>query len=200
MVSKWGEPMRKRYDFKPDPTVASWKNRLHLTKSQRRHLLKWALYGILLLLLSLVQDAVLSRFSYKDATTDLVPCGILLICLLESPDAGAIFSLIGSSFYVFSGSAQGYYCIVLLTFLGVAMNILRHTLLSRRFRSIFLCVILGLMVYELAVFGFGLFLGKTYFSRISVFLTTGILSIAVVPVLYPIAFSVSKIGGEEWKD
>lgn len=192
--------MRRQKDFRPDPIEVSWKNRLHLTKSQRRHLLKWVLYGLILLLLSLVQDAVMSRVSYRSATTDLVPCGILLICLLESPDAGAIFALIGSSLYVFSGSAQGYYCIVLLTFLGVLLNILRHTLLSRRFRSIFLCMIVGLMVYELAVFAFGLFLGETYFGRLSIFLTTGILSIAAVPVLYPIAFSVSKIGGKEWKD
>lgn len=192
--------MRRQKDFRPDPTEASWKNRLHLTKSQRRHLLKWTLYGLILLLLSLMQDAVMSRFAYQGATTDLVPCGILLICMLESPDAGAIFSLIGSALYVFSGSAQGYYCIVLLTFLGVLLNILRHTLLSRRFRSIFLCMIVGLMVYELAVFAYGLFLGKTYFSRVSVFLTTGILSIAAIPVLYPIAFPVSKIGGKEWKD
>ncbi|MBO5892030.1 MAG: hypothetical protein J6Q30_04880 [Oscillospiraceae bacterium] len=192
--------MRKQKDFRPDPTEASWKNRLHLTKSQRSSLLKWVLYGLFLLLLSLVQDAVMSRFEYRGATTDLVPCGILLICLLQTPDTGAIFALVSSSLYILSGSAQGYYCIVLLTFLGVLLNILRHSLLSRRFRSIFLCIIVGLMVYELAVFAFGLFLGKTYFSRISVSLTTGILSIATVPVLYPIAFSVSKIGGEKWKD
>ena len=192
--------MRKRIDFKPDPTDSSWKNRLYLTKSQRKSLLKWVLYGLLLLMLSLVQDAVMSRFQYRGATTDLVSCGILLICLLQAPDSGAIFALIGSTLYVFSGSAQGYYCIVLLTFLGVLLNIFRHGLLSRRFRSIFLCMIIGLMVYELSVFAFGLFLGKTYFSRLFVFLFTGVLSIASVPILYPIAFSISKIGGEEWKD
>ena len=192
--------MRKRIDFKPDPTDSSWKNRLYLTKSQRKSLLKWVLYGLLLLMLSLVQDAVMSRFQYRGATTDLVSCGILLICLLQTPDSGAIFALIGSTLYVFSGSAQGYYCIVLLTFLGVLLNIFRHAILSRRFRSIFLCMIIGLMVYELAIFAFGLFLGRTYVSRLSVFLYTGILSIVSVPMLYPIMFSISKIGGEEWKD
>lgn len=192
--------MRKRIDFKPDPTESSWKSRLHLTKSQRKSLLKWFLYGLILLVLSLVQDAVMSRFQYRGATTDLVPCGILLICLLQTPDSGAIFALIGSTLYVFSGSAQGYYCIALLTFLGVLLNIFRHAILSRRFRSIFLCMIIGLMVYELAIFAFGLFLGRTYVSRLSVFLYTGILSIVSVPMLYPIMFSISKIGGEEWKD
>lgn len=192
--------MRKRYDFRPDPMGASWKSRLYLTKKQRLSLLKWSLYGALLLALSLVQDVVMSRFQFRGGTTDLVACGILLICLLQSPDSGGIFALIASALYVFSGSAQGYYCIVLLTFLGVLLNILRHTLLSKRFRSIFLCMVLGLMVYELAVFAFGVFLGNTYFGRMSVFLITSVLSIAVVPVIYPLAFFIGKIGGEEWKD
>lgn len=153
-----------------------------------------------MLVLALVQDVVMSRFQARGGTTDLVACGILLICLLQSPESGGVFALIASALYVFSGSAQGYYCIVLLTFFGVLLNILRHGLLSKRFRSIFLCMVIGLMGYELAVFFFGVFLGNTNFSRISVFLTTGVLSITVIPVLYPIAFFIGKIGGEKWKD
>ena len=192
--------MRKRYEFRPDPTRISWKNRLYLTKKQRMSLLKWCVYGLLLLALSLLQDVVMSRFHFHGGTTDLVACGILLICLLQSLESGGIFALISSALYVFSGSAQGYYCIVLLTFLGVLLNIFRHALLSRRFRSIFLCMVVGLMVYELAVFAFGLFLGNTYFGRMSVSLTTGVLTITTVPVLYPMAFFIGKIGGEKWKD
>ena len=192
--------MRKRYDFRPDPTGVPWKRRLYLSKKQRLSLLKWSLYGALLLALSLAQDVVMSRVKIWGGTTDLVACGILLICLLQSPESGGIFALVSSALYVFSGSAQGYYCIVLLTFLGVLLNILRHGLLSKRFRSIFLCMILGLMVYELAVFAFGAFLGNTYFGRLFVPFTTGLLSIAVVPVVYPVAFLIGKIGGEKWKD
>ena len=192
--------MRKRYEFRPDPTGTSWKNRLYLTKKQRLSLLKWSLYGVLILLLSLIQDVGMSRVKIWGGTTDLVACGILLICLLQSPDSGGIFALVSSALYVFSGSAQGYYCIVLLTFLGVILNILRHALLSKRFRSIFLCMIVGLMVYELAVFAFGVFLGNTYAGRMFVPLATGALSIVAVPVIYPVAFLIGKIGGEKWKD
>ena len=193
--------MKKRYEFRPDPTEASWRSRLYLTQKQRLSLLKWSLYGALLLALSLVQDVVMSRFRFwGGGTTDLVACGILLICLLQSPDSGGIFALVGSALYVFSGSAQGYYCIVLLTFLGVLLNILRHALLSRRFRSIALCMIVGLAAYELAVFAFGLFLGDAYAGRMFVPLFTAALSIAAVPVIYPVAFLIGKIGGEKWKD
>ncbi len=192
--------MRKRYEFRPDPTEASWKSRLYLTPKQRRSLMKWSLYGALLLLMSLVQDAVMSRVQLRGGTTDLVACGILLICLLQTPDSGGIFALVGSALYVFSGSAQGYYCIVLLTFIGVLLNILRHALLSKRFRSIALCMIVGLAAYELAVFAFGLFLGDTYAGRLYVPLFTAAWSLAAVPVIYPVAFLIGKIGGEKWKD
>ena len=192
--------MKKRYEFRPDPNQLPLRARLFLTKKQRLSLLKWGLYALLMVLLSLTQDVVMSEISPFWGTTDLVPCGILLICLLQSPESGGIFALITSALYVFSGSAQGYYCIVLLTFLSVGLNIFRHALLSKRFGSIYVCMIVGLFVYELAVFIFGAFLGHTYFSRISVFLTTGLLNVVIVPVLYPFAFLIGKIGGEKWKD
>lgn len=192
--------MKKRYDFKPDPTQSPLKSWLHLTKKQRSALLRWFLYALLLLALSLAQDAVMSRFRVRGGTTDLVPCGILLICMLHEPGVGGIFALIGSLFYVFSGAAQGYYSIVLLVFLGVLLNIIRHSLLSKRFRSIFLCAGIGMMAYEMAVFAIGVFLGSTYFARMSVFVITGLLSVAALFALYPIAFFIGKIGGEKWKD
>lgn len=192
--------MKKRYEFRPDPNQLPWRTRLFLTKKQRFSLLKWGLYALMMVLLSLTQDVVMSELTLFGGTTDLVPCGILLICLLQSPESGGLFALICSALYVFSGSAQGYYCIVLLTFLSVVLNILRHALLSKRFGSIYVCIILGLFVYELAVFTFGVFLGHTYFSRITVFLMTGLLSVAAIPVLYPLAFFIGKIGGEKWKD
>lgn len=191
---------RKVYEFKPDPTQSPLRNRLHLTKQQRLSMLKWLLYGLLLLVLSLLQDVVLSRLSVGGGTTELVACGILLICLLQSPESGGIFALVGSVLYVFSGSAPGYYSIALLTFLGVLLNILRHSLLSKRFRSIFPCAAIGVFVYEMAVFAIGAFLGSTYGSRMVVFLISGILNILVLPVIYPIACSIGKIGGKTWKD
>ena len=192
--------LRKVYEFKPDPQESPLKNRLHLTKQQRMSIVKWLLYGLLLVLLSLIQDVVLSRVSVGGATTELVACGILLICLLQSPESGGIFALVGSLLYVLSGSAPGFYSIALLTFLGVLLNLFRHSLLSKRFRSIFPCAAVGVFVYEMAVFAIGAFLGSTYGARMSVFLISGILNILTLPVIYPIAFSIGKVGGKTWKD
>lgn len=192
--------LRKIYEFRPDPTEPTLKNILHLTRKQRWSLLKWALYSALLLVLSLVQDVVLSRFMGQGAVPDLVSCGIFLICLLQSPEAGGLFALISSLLFYFSGSAPGVYSVALLTCLPVLLNILRYNLLSKRFRSIFLCGGAGLMVYELAVFWMGLFFGDTVPERAPVFILTGILSVVVFPLLYPLAFLIGKIGGEAWKD
>lgn len=192
--------LRKVYEFKPDPTGSPLRNRLHLTRQQRLSIVKWTMYAILLVVLSLIQDVVLSRVSVGGATTELVACGILLICLLQSPESGGIFALIGSLLYVFSGSAPGYYSIALLTFLGVLLNLIRHSLLSKRFRSIFPCAAIGVFVYEMAVFAIGVFLGSTYGARIPVFLISGILNILALPVIYPIAFSIGNMGGKTWKD
>lgn len=191
---------RKRYEFKPDPTDRGFQSQLQLTKKQRFALLKWLLYSLLLLVLSLVQDVVLSRFPVRDATAELVVCGILIISLLQTPESGSLFTLIGSALFYFSGSAPGVYSIAMLTVLSVLLNILRHSLLSKRFRSIFLCVAAGILIYEAMVFGIGVFLEQTYFARVEVFLTAGLLGVAAIPFVYPLAFFIGKIGGESWKD
>lgn len=191
---------RKRYEFKPDPGEQSILSQLWLTKKQRHTLLKWVLYSLLLLLLSLVQDVVLIRFPVMDATAELMVSGMLVISLLQTPESGGIFTLIGSVLFFFSGSAPGAHSIVLLTFLSVLLNVLRHSLLSRRFRSVFVCAAAGVLIYEAAVFAIGLFLDQTHLARAGVFLTAALLGVATIPFVYPLAFFIGKIGGESWKD
>lgn len=191
---------RKKYEFRPDQADSGVFSKLCPTKKQRLSILKWALYGLLLLALSLVQDVVMSRIQLLGATTDLVSCGILLICMLQPPEPGGIFALIGSTLYYFSGSAPGPQAIALLTVLALLLNIFRHTLLQPGFGSTFLCAAAGLMVYELIIFATGVFVGHTLITRLGIFAVTGLLSLAAMPILYPIAASIGKIGGESWKD
>ena len=190
---------RKR-DFKPDRTDKGLLNKLYLTPRQRLTILKWVLYSLLLLLLSLVQDVLLCKASVLGATTDLVSCGILLTALLLQPEQGGIFALVGSVAYYFSGSAPGPYTIAFLTVLSLLLNIFRHAFLRRSFISVTLCAGIGMLVYELLVYLTGLFLGFTTPARVTVFLVTAGLSIAVMPILYPAILAVGKIGGETWKE
>lgn len=191
---------RRKYEFKPDKTGSGFLGKLYITRRQRLALLRWALYALVMLALSLVQDVILSRVSFYGATTDLVPAGILLLTMLLDPEEGAVFSLVASTFFYFSGSAPGPYAIALLTGLGTVANIFRHGYLRVGFPTTFFCAAFSVMAYELLVYVTGSFLQLTLASRFVVFCVTGGLSVAVLPILYPAFLSIGKIGGETWKE
>lgn len=192
--------MAKKHEFKPDREQTGLLKKLHLTQSQRKTLLKWLLYSLTLLVLSVLQDVILCRMRFFGATTDLVPCGIFLICLLEGTEGGCIFSLVASSLYLFSGTAPGTYCIVFITVLSVVAAAFRQGYLQSGFGAAMLCCGFSVMVYEMLVFAVGLFLGYTYLGRAGVFALTGGLSVLVLPLLYPILLAIGRIGGSAWKE
>ena len=190
----------RKKDFKPDRTDSGTLNKLYITKKQRLALLKWFLFGLSLLVLSLVQDVITSRFHILSSTTDLVCGGIFLICLLISVEESAVFALCASVIYYFAGFSPGVHCIALLTALGVFLNMLRHNYLRKNFFSVILCASLGLFVYELLCFLLALFVEHTSLSKIGTVVVTCLLTGFVMPVLYPIFMSIAKIGGETWKE
>lgn len=192
--------MAKKNEFKPDKGPSSLANRLHLTKKQRLSVLKWTLYALVLLLLSVIQDVLMVRFRILGATTELVPVGIFLICILEGAQRGCIFALISACLYLFSGTAAGTYSIVFITVLAVLVTILRQAYLQKGFFPALLCTLLAMTVYETCVFAIGLFLGLTTPGRFAGFAITTGLSLVAMPLLYPITLAIGRIGGEAWKD
>ena len=192
--------MAKKYEFQPDKPRVNWLSKLHLTKLQRAALLKWSLYTLLLLVLSLLQDVVFCQFRLFGATSDLLPCAIFLICIMEGSEKGGTFALAGSALYVFSGTAPGAYCMVLITFLAVFVCIFRQGYLQPSFAATMLCTVFCVIVYEMLVFGLGLLLGLTLPSRMIGFAVTAGFSCLAAPVLYPVALFIGSIGGETWKE
>ena len=192
--------MRRQKDFKPDKEGAGLLARLYITQKQRKSIYKWALYALVLLLLSVVQDVVLCRVRLWGATTDLVPCAIILICVLEGAEGGAIFALVSSLLYLYSGTAPGPYCLVFLVIFSLGISIFRQAYLHQGFAATFLCTAAAVMFYELLLFALGAFLGSTTLPRIRIFALTGAYTVALLPLMYPMFRSISKIGGESWKD
>lgn len=192
--------MAKKNEFRPDKPRAGVLSKLYLTQKQRKSLLKWFLYAMVLLVLSIVQDVILCRIRPLGATSELVPCGIFLICILEGLETGSVFSLVAALCYLFSGSADGVYSIVFITGLSVGVTYFRQSYLQKGFSAAVLCVSVAMFVYEIAVFGIALFLRLTTFGRIGAFLLKALLSVLAVPVLYPVCLSIGKIGGESWKE
>lgn len=192
--------MAKKNEFKPDKPRGGLLSKLYMTQKQRKALLKWSLYALALLVLSVLQDVILARVRIFGATTDLVPCGIFLICVLEGMERGSVFCLVASLVYLFSGTAPGPYSIVFITFLGIGVAFFRQSFLQKGFSAAMLCTVTAVIVYELAVFAIGLFLGLTTGGRFGVFCVTGVLSALAAPALYPVLKSVGTIGGDTWKE
>ena len=161
--------MARKYEFKPDKPQNGFFSKLFLTQKQRRSVLKWALYSLVLLVLSVLQDVLLCRFRLFGATTELVICGIFLICVMEGMEKGSVFCLCAGCVYLFSGTAAGYYSIVLIPALGVAVTWFRQSFLRKGFSAAMLCTAVATTVYEILVFAIGLFLGMTTAGHIGTF-------------------------------
>lgn len=191
---------RKDVEFKPDnDDPGIWKV-LHITYQQRMDLLRWGLYIAVIVVLLTVQDVIMSQVSLFGATTDLAVCAILLITVIEGTDVGSLFVIIASTLYFFSGSSPGPYAIGFLTFYGIGACMFRQIYWHRSQGSIVLCAGLALMLYELSVFGAGIFLGLTRWNRLTFFLITGALSCAVMVPLYTLINAIGQIGGHTWKE
>lgn len=192
---------RRKNEFKPDrPYASGILSRLYITKKQRLAIGKWLLMALVLVMLSVVQDTILSRVRIFGITTDLVSAAILMVCIMLDPEIGCVFTLVSSCLYEFSGSAPGAYVIALITLIGMLLAIFRHSFLRSGFGAVILCTAVAVMLYQLTLFGIGYFLGHTTLSRLPDFCMTGLLSLAVMPALYPIFSSISKIGGETWRE
>lgn len=190
----------KRYEFKPDREGASWISRLYLTPLQRQHLLKWGLYAAVLVFALLLQDTVFAKFKPLGGTVALVPAVILLTAVLQDEEKGGLFALLAALFFQFSGSAPGRYVIALLPTLAVFATIFRESFLRRGLSSGVLCAGTALLVYQLCVFGLGLFLGQTIWSRWPAFLSSAVQGWISMLLLYPALQGIGKIGGDAWKE
>lgn len=191
---------KRKHEFKPDKISSGLLNKLYITPKQRQAMLKWLLMAAFLVFVGVVQDVIFSRVTLFGATFDLMAVALLLSCILLDPEIGSIFLLIASMFYWFSGSAPGPYVIGLLTVLGVFFAIVRHCYLHDTFGSVLFCTGAALLLYEAAIFGIGLFMGHTTLSRWDGHAIKVAISLAAVPLMYPVFVSIGKIGGKEWND
>ena len=191
---------RRKYEFRPDKVKTDILGKIYLTPQQRKKVLQWLLYGLLVLAASVLQDVVLCRMDFFGATTDLVPCAIILVCVQIGADRGAIFALVAAMLYKFSGSAPGYYSMALIPVLALMTAMLRQSYFRRSFGSVALCVTAAVVLYEMLVFLCGLIFVNTVPFRAIRFLLTGLLSALAIPVVYPITNAIEKIGEKSWKD
>ena len=190
----------RSHEFRPDKLQASFLKTLYLTQYQRRILSKWSLFAVMCIAALVLQDVIMARITILGATTDLVPCVILLISVAIGSEEGGIFALVAAMIYYFAGTAPGPYAVALLPVYGLAGGLFRENFWRRGMASDILCAGIALMAYEFTVFGLGLFSELTNWYRWHIFLITGILSVLVMIPLYPLVSKIHVIGGETWKE
>ena len=192
--------LRPKQDFKPDSEKTDVLKILHMTQAQRDKYLKWGLYIALIVILCTIQDVIMSQVTIFGSTTDLAVCAILLITVIEGVDTGSLFVLAASCLYYFSGSSPGPYSVILMTVFGIGACLFRQMYWHRNQASIVLCAGLALMLYELGNFVVGVASALTRVDRLGIFVTTGLLSIAVMIPLYALINRIGQIGGNTWKE
>ena len=89
---------------------------------------------------------------------------------------------------------------VLITAISVVASIFRQAYLHLTFPATLLCSFLAMVLYELGVFAFCLFLGNTVPDRFFSFAVPALLSVITIPLIYPLAKAIAAIGGETWKE
>ena len=192
--------MAKNREFRPDREGTGQLHKLWPTPKQQLGALRWLLYGGICLVGLLMQDVLLYRVNVLGGCTDVVPCLILMVAMMQGVENGSVFALVMSVLYYFSGSSAGFYVIPLLTAVTVFAAIFRQAFLRRGFFALLLCGALGMLLYELGLFGISLFLKLTVASRAGAAVMTALVSLLTVPVAYPLLLAIGKLGGDTWKE
>ena len=191
---------RRKYEFQPDKTRLGLLHKLYLTKRQRRSILRWGLFSLIVLVLSVIQDVILCRATLFGGATDLVPGVLMVICVLLGAEEGCVFTLICAALFQFSGSAPGHYVIALIPCLGIGMALLRQIFLNKHASSNLLCSGVAIALYELLLFIIGMVTGRTTLVRWASFLATTVMTVGISFALYPVLSAIERIGGETWRD
>ena len=142
----------------------------------------------------------MSKVSFFGATTDLVPCAIILICVMLGADKSCIFALIAALLYKFSGSSPGYHVVALIPLLGILAAVVRQSVFRKTLSSTMLCACVAVFLYEICIFAFGLLFQSTAFFRFIRFCITSGLSLLSYPILYPLINAIENIGEKTWKN
>lgn len=191
---------KRKYEFKPDPDGSGILNKLYLTASQRRGVAKWSMFALMFVVCLVIQDAMLSRFSLFGGILDLAAAVIVLVCVCQGVDSGCVFAFAAAAVYAFSGSAPGNFAIVLMTVVASAAAAFRESYLRQGKASDLLCAGIGVAVYEMGLFLIGVMMEYTHTGRLGCFVMTAVLSVAVMPVLYPLVERIGGNGGKTWKE
>ncbi len=168
----------------------------HLTRLQWLGILKWSLYGLLTLLVLLLQTVLLSKQPILGAK--LVPLTglIVCVCVREGPEKGGFYAILATLFWCLSGSDFGNLSVAVIPIGAMLSAVLCRAVLTLRLFPTALCCLGVMLVNDSAVFVFKLILPPTValdnYWRV---LLPGVgLSMVFVPLHYALVKLIGRIG------
>ena len=171
----------------------------HLTKRQWQGILKWSLYGLLTLLVLLLQTVVLAKKTGLAVKPALLPALIVCVCILEGPEKGGIYAILATLFWSLSGSDFGNISVAVIPIGAMLSAVLCRAVLTLRFLPTALCCLAVTLLNASAIFVFKLILPPTVapdsFWRI--LLPGVLLSMLFMPVHYALVKLIGRIGVQD---
>ena len=117
-----------------------------------KNALMWTLYGVLFLLIAVLQTVVFGRARFFGVKLTLIPVCLACVAMLAGAEAGALYGLCCGAVWCFTGASGGAMHIVLLTICGAVIGYLCDRYLVRQLLSAVLMSLLALVFCQTILF------------------------------------------------
>lgn len=161
-----------------------------------KNALMWTLYGVLFLLIAVLQTVVFGRARFFGVKLTLIPVCIACVSMLAGAEAGALYGLCCGTVWCFTGAAGGAMHIVLLTVCGAVIGYICDRYLVRQLLSAILMSLLALVFCQTLLFLFQYYLGTIHIGMITALPVQIGLSLLACPLLYLGAWAIRKVGAK----
>ena len=168
----------------------------HLTKLQWKGILKWSLYGLLTLLVLLLQTVVLSKQTGLAVKPALLPALVVCVCVREGPEKGGVYAILAALFWCLSGADYGNLSVAVIPIGAMLSAVLCRAVLTLRFLPTALCCLAVSLINASVIFAFKLILPPTVaLENYWLVLLPGVgIAMAFVPIHYVLVKLISRIG------
>ena len=171
----------------------------HLTKRQWQGVLKWSLYGLLTLLVLLLQTSVLAKRPILGAKLAPLPALIVCVCVREGPEKGGLYAILAVLFWCFSGADFGNLSVAVIPIGAMLSAVLCRVVLTLRFVPTALCCLAVTLLNASVIFLFKLILPPAVaLENYWQVLLPGVgLSMVFVPFHYALVKLIGRIGVQD---
>ena len=161
-----------------------------------KNALMWTLYGVLFLLVAVLQTVVFGRARFFGVKLTLIPVCLACVAMLAGAEAGALYGLCSGAVWCFTGASGGAMHIVLLTICGAVIGYLCDRYLVRQLLSAVLMSLLALVFCQTILFLLQCYLGTIYIGTIYTLPIQIGLSLLSCPLIYLGAWAIRKVGAK----